>query len=106
VAVVCFVQDCLIGYGASGLLIERLMISSDSFPIQVCSHCGLIGYDHWCSYCKKLEKMPVLRVPYGCKLLFQELQAMNIVPRLRLSNFGDAPESDAYAGKPMAPRAR
>jgi DNA-directed RNA polymerase beta subunit len=28
-------SDCLIGYGASGLLMERLMISSDAFPIQV-----------------------------------------------------------------------
>jgi len=87
-------RDCLIGYGASSLLIERLMISSDSFPIQVCKTCGLIGYDNWCQTCKKLEKMPVLRVPYGCKLLFQELQAMNIMPRLKLQNYGDAPDSE------------
>lgn len=92
-----FPSDCLIGYGASGLLIERLMISSDSFPIQVCSECGLIGYDNWCSFCKRLAKMPVLRVPYGCKLLFQELQAMGIMPRLKLANYGDAPETDSYA---------
>lgn len=29
-------RDCLIGYGASGLITERLMISSDQFPVNVC----------------------------------------------------------------------
>jgi DNA-directed RNA polymerase III subunit RPC2 len=90
-------RDCLIGYGAAGLLIERLMVSSDSFPVQVCAQCGLIGYDNWCTYCSKLDKMPVLRVPYACKLLFQELQAMNIMPRLRLQQFGDSPDAEPSA---------
>lgn len=29
-------RDCLIGYGATQLLLERLMISSDAFETQVC----------------------------------------------------------------------
>lgn len=32
------------GYGASLLLLERLMISSDQFEVHVCTHCGLMGY--------------------------------------------------------------
>lgn len=40
-------RDCLIGYGASMLLLERLMISSDVFEIDVCSNCGLLGYCGW-----------------------------------------------------------
>jgi DNA-directed RNA polymerase III subunit RPC2 len=36
-------RDCLIGYGASMLLLERLMISSDSFKINVCEKCGYMG---------------------------------------------------------------
>ena len=43
--------DCLIGYGASSLLLERLLLSSDSFPVQLCSVCGQLGYDGWCQYC-------------------------------------------------------
>ena len=29
-------RDCLIGYGASALLMERLMFSSDRFDVHVC----------------------------------------------------------------------
>jgi DNA-directed RNA polymerase III subunit RPC2 len=41
-------RDCLIGYGASNLIMERLMISSDAFTANVCEGCGLLGYEGWC----------------------------------------------------------
>lgn len=37
-------RDCLIGYGASMLLQERLMLSSDAFDVDICGKCGLLGY--------------------------------------------------------------
>lgn len=77
-------RDCLIGYGASNLLIERLMTSSDAFQVSVCEGCGLLGYPGWCNMCKSGDKIHSIRIPYACKLLFQELQSMNIVPRLTL----------------------
>uniref|UniRef100_A0ABI7ZWV4 DNA-directed RNA polymerase n=1 Tax=Felis catus TaxID=9685 RepID=A0ABI7ZWV4_FELCA len=73
-------RDCLIGYGASMLLLERLMISSDAFEVDVCGQCGLLGYSGWCHYCKSSCHVSSLRIPYACKLLFQELQSMNIIP--------------------------
>eukprot|EP00899_Mesostigma_viride_P029397 jgi/Mesvir1/9642/Mv12138-RA.1 len=85
-------RDCLIGYGASMMILERLMISSDQFEVHVCRTCGLQGYfSHkikagFCPNCKTHENVNTMQLPYACKLLFQELQAMNIVPRLSLSD--------------------
>ena len=84
-------RDCLIGYGSSMLLLERLMVSSDQFEVQVCTHCGLMGYydalrkKAVCPSLKIPDHMAKMKIPYAAKLLFQELQAMNIVPRLTLA---------------------
>lgn len=82
-------RDCLIGYGASMLLLERLMISSDAFEVDVCGECGLLGYSGWCEFCKSSRHVSTLKMPYACKLLFQELQSMNIVPRLSLKRYNE-----------------
>ena len=66
-------RDCLIGYGATQLLLERLMISSDKFEVNACQECGLMGYNGWCTYCKSSKKMAQLTIPYAAKLLFQEV---------------------------------
>lgn len=79
-------RDCLIGYGASMLLMERLMISSDAFSTNVCQSCGLLGYEGWCQHCRSCDSVVDIKLPYACKLLFQELQAMNIAPRLTLKD--------------------
>jgi len=76
-------RDCLIGYGASGLLNERLMISSDLFEAYVCRSCGIISYKGKCTLCQNEMPVPV-NMPYACKLLFQELMSMNILPKIEL----------------------
>ncbi|XP_065222297.1 DNA-directed RNA polymerase III subunit RPC2 [Planococcus citri] len=80
-------RDCLISYGASMLLIERLMVSSDAIEVDVCSVCGLFAYSQWCNTCKSSSSVAHIKMPYSCKLLFQELISMNIVPRLELKNY-------------------
>ncbi|XP_066991105.1 DNA-directed RNA polymerase III subunit RPC2 isoform X2 [Anabrus simplex] len=82
-------RDCLIGYGASMMLVERLMISSDAFNVDVCNQCGLLAYSGWCHSCRSSASVSTIGIPYACKLLFQELQSMNIVPRLTLKNYCD-----------------
>jgi len=79
-------RDCLIAYGASNLIMERLMHSSDAFLANVCMKCGMLQYQNWCQYCRSGEKVAELRLPYACKLLFQELQSMNVLPRLKLQD--------------------
>jgi len=85
---------------------ERLMISSDAFTgsfisfiitfygfipaitsANVCERCGLLGYEGWCQRCRSGEKVSAIRLPYACKLLFQELQSMNVATRLRLQDY-------------------
>jgi DNA-directed RNA polymerase beta subunit len=85
-------RDCLIAYGASMLLLERLMISSDEFSVQVDTKSGLLGWWDAARGCavspvdRSSEHMATIKIPYACKLLFQELQSMNIVPRLKLAD--------------------
>ncbi|AET41578.1 DNA-directed RNA polymerase III core subunit RET1 Ecym_8300 [Eremothecium cymbalariae DBVPG len=79
-------RDCVIAYGASQLLLERLMLSSDAFEVDVCDKCGLMGYSGWCTSCKSAEHVIKITIPYAAKLLFQELLSMNIAPRLMLGD--------------------
>ena len=79
-------RDCLVAYGASNLLLERLMLSSDVFSLPVCKKCGLIGQSGWCNACKSGKSLVTLRLPYACKLLFQELLGMNVCPRLKVEH--------------------
>jgi len=55
-------RDALIGYGASALILERLMLSSDAFEVFICNVCGFIGYEGNCTYCQSdLGKLDVLQ---------------------------------------------
>lgn len=80
-------RDCVIAHGASQLLLERLMLSSDAFEVDICQNCGLMGYKGWCPSCKTTQKVVKMTIPYAAKLLFQELMAMNIAPKLELQDF-------------------
>ena len=79
-------RDCLIAYGASQLLLERLMLSSDAHAVDVCGGCGLMGYQGWCQSCGKSEGVARITIPYAAKLLMQELFSMNVVVRIGLED--------------------
>lgn len=79
-------RDCLIAYGASQLLLERLMLSSDAHQVDICETCGLMGYQGYCQTCKKTEGMTRMTIPYAAKLLIQELLSMNVMARLKLED--------------------
>ena len=79
-------RDCLIAYGASQLLLERLMLSSDAHDVDICGECGMMGYSGYCQSCKKTEKVVKMTIPYAAKLLIQELISMNVAARFTLDD--------------------
>eukprot|EP01025_Chloroclados_australasicus_P049879 TRINITY_DN5700_c0_g1_i1.p1 TRINITY_DN5700_c0_g1~~TRINITY_DN5700_c0_g1_i1.p1 ORF type:complete len:793 (-),score=72.46 TRINITY_DN5700_c0_g1_i1:579-2957(-) len=85
-------RDCFIAYGCSALLMERLMFSSDAFKVYIDTRHGLVGYYDDKRQCavspvdKSSKYMAELHMPYAAKLMMQELQSMNILPRLLLKD--------------------
>lgn len=81
-------RDCLIAYGASMILKDRLLDESDKSEIFVCERCGLVAYydmkqrKYICRICGDKAKVSSVSVAYAFKLLLQEMQSLNIAPRL------------------------
>ena len=81
-------RDCLIAYGASMILKDRLLDESDKAEIYVCERCGLVAYHdvkqrkYVCRVCGDKGKVSSVSVAYAFKLLLQEMQSLNIAPRL------------------------
>ncbi|KAK5660953.1 hypothetical protein OQA88_12328 [Cercophora sp. LCS_1] len=79
-------RDCLIAYGASQLLLERLMHSSDGTDVDICQSCGQFGYKGYCQTCKTMRNVTQMKMPYAAKLLVQELISMNVGVKLQLED--------------------
>ena len=81
-------RDCIIAYGASMILKDRLLDESDKSDIFVCERCGLVAYHDikqrrfYCRVCDKKGKISSVSVAYAFKLLLQEMSSLNIAPRL------------------------
>ena len=81
-------RDCIIAYGASMILKDRLLDESDRTEIDVCKNCGLIAHydtvrkNYVCRVCGDGNNVVTVDVSYGFKLLLQEMGGLNIAPRI------------------------
>ena len=81
-------RDCIIAYGASMILKDRLLDESDKSDVFICERCGLIAYHdvkqrkYYCRVCGDKSKVSSVSLAYAFKLLLQEMQSLNIAPRL------------------------
>ncbi len=81
-------RDCLIAYGASMMLKDRLLEESDKADIYVCERCGLVSYydikqrRFVCRVCGDKAKVTSISVAYAFKLLLQEMMSLDVAPRL------------------------
>ena len=80
-------RDCIISGGASAFLREKTFVLSDMYKIYICDNCGMFAnYNpsratNKCKICDHTSLSQV-EIPYACKLVFQELMAMGIAPKL------------------------
>lgn len=80
--------DCMVSHGASRFTKGRMYDASDKYSVNICKKCGLIAsYNdkmniHVCRTCDNRTDFAYVEMPYSCKLLFQELNTMNVAPRL------------------------
>ena len=95
-------RDVMIAHGMSKFCRERLYDVSDKYSAHVCRKCGMIasyndgtnktgnrgretGADfsiHLCNTCQNMTDFARVEIPYAYKLMAQELQTINVVPRL------------------------
>jgi DNA-directed RNA polymerase subunit B len=84
-------RDCLIGYGASMLIRERLLEESDKTIQLVCNKCGMFAYHDYikskemCPLCES-EDVSAIEMSYAFKLLLGEIRSMFIFPRIILKD--------------------
>jgi DNA-directed RNA polymerase II subunit RPB2 len=81
-------KDAMVSHGAAKFTRGRMYDASDKYSVFVCKKCGLIAsyndqlHIHCCRTCDNRTDFAYVEIPYACKLLFQELNTMNIAPRL------------------------
>jgi DNA-directed RNA polymerase II subunit RPB2 len=95
-------RDVMIAHGMSKFCKDRLYDVSDAYSMHTCNKCGMVAAFnngnnknkyanvdftiHNCKTCNNTSNFSKVDVPYAFKLMNQELQTINIVPRIVTSS--------------------
>lgn len=83
--------ECQWSHGMLHFLKERFMECSDNYRVFVCRSCGMMATCnpdrkiYSCSACSNITSFAEIRLPYACKLLFQEIQTMAIATKFLIA---------------------
>ena len=90
-------RDVMLSHGISRFCKERLYDVSDKYNVYICKKCGMIAsYNdgnkksfqqdtfkiHHCNTCINTTDFAKVDIPYAYKLMSQELQTINVTPRI------------------------
>jgi DNA-directed RNA polymerase II subunit RPB2 len=91
-------RDVMIAHGMTRFCRERMYDASDKYSVHVCKTCGMVAsyndgnksrlYEnadftiHICKNCDNKTDFAKVEIPYAYKLMAQELQTINVVPRI------------------------
>jgi DNA-directed RNA polymerase II subunit RPB2 len=90
-------RDVMLSHGISRFCRERLYDVSDKYKVHICKKCGMIAayndgrnksftHDkftiHSCNTCDNTTDFALVDIPYAYKLMSQELQTINVTPRI------------------------
>ena len=82
-------KDAMVAHGTGQFLKERLMETSDITKVHICDECGRFASKvfekdyYYCEGCNNSTRISSVSMPYACKLMFQEITSVNILPRIR-----------------------
>ena len=86
-------RDACVAYGASSVLLDRFMLSSDVFDTVICKSCGrfaepakpqesrlpsVLHRKPYCRLCQSNSNIVTVKMPYAFCLLYNELNALHI----------------------------
>jgi len=81
-------KDSFAAHGASGVLNERMMTSSDEFKVVVCNNCGVIINYKFCTVCQNSDPVSI-SIPYVFKVLIRLLNAVGIDVRMKTEKINE-----------------
>jgi DNA-directed RNA polymerase II subunit RPB2 len=95
-------RDVMIAHGMTKFCKDRLYDVSDAYSMYTCNKCGMVSAFnngnnknrhsnldftiHRCKTCNNTSNFSKVNIPYAFKLMSQELQTVNIVPRILTNN--------------------